>query len=76
MSQPFWRAYYNDIDPEDPDSCNPFVRKLNITSLNITEGTIVGTGSHDSLGPFHITGNCNGENVNFKLQYNDKELTF
>lgn len=72
MSQPFWRAYYNDIDPEDPDSCDPLVRKLNISNINITEDTIFGAGSHDSLGPFHIAGSCNGDNFSFKLQYNDK----
>ena len=76
MSQPFWRAYYNDIDPEDPDNCNPLVRKLSIANLNITENAIVGSGSHDSLGHFNIAGTCDGENFSFKLQYNDKELTF
>lgn len=60
MSQPFWRAYYNDIDSEDPDNCNPLVRKLKINDLNIADNTIIGSGSHDSLGPFKIAGTCDG----------------
>jgi hypothetical protein len=71
---PFWRGYYLDNDPEDPDSVNPITHKLNIHNIEHAGEELTGSGSHPQFGPFQIEGTSQGANVNFKLKFNDKVL--
>jgi hypothetical protein len=55
MNQPHWRAYYYDINPNDPDSSDQIVRNIDLHHLSLNH-LIQGSGKHHSLGDFAIEG--------------------
>lgn len=77
MSQPFWRAYYIEEDPENPDAAVGLVRNLKINHIHFQENIIKGSGHHEYFGQFEIDGiQHSEENIEFKLTYPDRVLYF
>lgn len=46
MNQPFWKGYYTDVDPNDPDSPDGIVHTINLQHITHEGNQIKGAGSH------------------------------
>lgn len=43
---PYWRGYFIDVDPNDPDSPDGLVRNLHDLTINLEANQIIGQGKH------------------------------